>query len=97
GFELRARIVFGRDLGEGALHHFFGRVGGDHDDAVGIAENPVAARNFGAAAGDRPVALHHLGAALGVERADATVEDREAHLADAADVAHEAVGDAAGG
>jgi hypothetical protein len=38
-----------------------------------------------------------LPASLGVERRDAAVEDRELHAADAAHVAHEAVGDCADG
>ena len=48
-----------------------------------------------AAAGDRHVHRHHLAAPARIERSDAAMEHRKAHRPDLADVAHQAVGDAA--
>src|SRR4029077_11613207 len=72
------------------------RLRNDHD-AVDVAEHGIPRADAYTGADDRTIHLDHSAAALAVEWSDAAVEYGKFHPADLPDVAHHALGHAAGG
>ena len=67
--------------------HFFGH----HHNAIKIGEDQITRMNRNPAALDGHIVSHHLAPALGIQRADAGIENRKIHLYDFNTVPHLAV------
>src|SRR5690606_30195194 len=91
-----AGMVLAADLLDGHRQHALLDFAGNHHHAVGVAHDDILRAHQDARTHHRHLDLHHPPAPFGIEGADAAMEDREAHLYDLTDVAHQPVGDAAG-